>query len=599
MKLAILLLLPTLSLSVQSKDLLDILAKATNDVKMGFLACPGFLLVKTCGNLKCETEKGESRLTCPSDCRSTPIRSYNHQTLCDEYTSIYKPRTKEEIQSAVIEAKESGRKVKVVGKLHSATKTICTNGVVISTQNLNKVHKLERFHGEETVVTDPGVSINDLSEWLYERGKSIGMTMIGYNGVSVAGSTATGSHGSSLKHPTVMASLIRSIELVKADGSIHEYHSKNTTNNEWKALRTSLGMLGIITKMRLKVDPAFNLKVKVDYKKDDLLLKDKGYRELIGNCDWGQINWFPRLGKMMRSCAHKTDEPIQEAAENRLLWPNANPNSVVPLKQIIQLGACSKSLNCTLEKFRFMNFKSSPPFIVKNKKNKFVNTNEVVGKSHKISSSPFISIKEGFFQMDWELAIPEPFITQALNEVKKIAIDNKMCLPLIGAFIRFTKVEDTTLLAHSSEGGHFKPGSDVAFIELPVYLPSGFSEEELKKHTSPYLAFVNAMIEKYHARAHWGKNADWVFKKQIKLGSFQDKIQSFQSVLNKFDPEGLFSNNFGKTIGLSWPNLMPSTPTSCTNIHVPVCANNREYRNTCHAREAGHGLRDLSLGSCN
>ena len=166
---------------------------------------------------------------------------------------------------------------------------------------------------------------------------------------------------------------------------------------------------------------------------------------------------------------------------------------------------------------------------------------------------------------------------------------------MIGAFIRFTKAEDTTLIAHSSVGGKFLKGEDVAFIELPVYLPLNFNKKRLAKHEKPYKEFVNTMIEKRHARGHWSKNKEWVFQKQIELGSYQDKLSNFQHVLNRFDGHGVFANQFGQTIGLDWDRHDFDLSSPCSSKYFPVCdSNGNKYRNFCEAQKESA----ISLQSC-
>ena len=111
-------------------------------------------------------------------------------------------------------------------------------------------------------------------------------------------------------------------------------------------------------------------------------------------------------------------------------------------------------------------------FKTKNQTGKLVSTHDAIGYSHKITSSAFTDKAKGFFQMDWEIAVPATNLQDALLAVNDLVKKQKVCLPLIGIFIRFTRVSDETLLAHSTVGGEFKKGELAAFIEMPVYLPS-------------------------------------------------------------------------------------------------------------------------------
>ena len=77
-------------------------------------------------------------------------------------------------------------------------------------------------------------------------------------------------------------------------------------------------------------------------------------------------------------------------------------------------------------------------FKKENKKGKLKPTHEAVGYSHKITSSAFTDKAQGFFQMDWEIAVPASKLQEALLAVNELVEKQKVCLPLIGVFIRFT-----------------------------------------------------------------------------------------------------------------------------------------------------------------
>ncbi len=167
--------------------------------------CSGVKLVRTCGNKICD--KNETIKNCAADCLKDEIRSYNHQYICTGIKTIFTPKNITEVKEAVQKANEYGMKVRAAGNLHSANTQLCTQGVTVSTKNLKQIIGLETFNGEEVVNVEAGVTLGELSEWLHEKDRSLGYTLIGYRGVTVAGSTATGSHGSSPKHDAVLSSL--------------------------------------------------------------------------------------------------------------------------------------------------------------------------------------------------------------------------------------------------------------------------------------------------------------------------------------------------------------------------------------------------------
>jgi len=552
--------------------------------------CPGVKLSISCGDKICG--KGENINNCPADCIKGEIRSYNHEVICDKVKTVFTPESESEFQEAVSESVRNGMRVRIVGNLHSASTQLCNKSVIISTKKLKKIYGLTSVSGEETVHAQAGVTIGELSEWLHEKNLSLGYTMIGYRGVTIAGVTATGGHGSSPRHNSVMSSLIKEMTIVDSKGERKVINEKNTSVDEWKAFKASLGMLGGITSMKLKVVPQFNLKVKVTNHDIEEITKEQNLEEFVSPCDWGQINWFPGSEKFLFSCAKKTSEAAEKGAENTLLMPDF-PNFIIkPFKKVMQYGACFNKLNCMVERVRYWQMNWLSYFKKENKKGKLKPTHEAVGYSHKITSSAFTDKAQGFFQMDWEIAVPASKLQEALLAVNELVEKQKVCLPLIGVFIRFTRANEDTLLAHSVASGGFKKGELVAFIEMPVYLPSGFSKEKLKEHEAAYEEFARMLVMNFNGRAHWGKNRDWVFKEGIGRGSLNVNLNKFQNVLTKWDPTGVFSNQFGKNLGLKWSNYEDG---DCTDHYSPVCDNEGErYQNKCQARKSGK----LETGLC-
>lgn len=513
-------------------------------------SCPGLKLVLTCGNKTCD--ENEDASNCPADCVKAAVHSYNYQTLCTEYKTIYRPRTLEEARDAVKAALNANLKIRIVGASHSANDQICGQGIVISTEFLKEIHGLETFKGEEVVNVQAGVTQGELNEWLYQNDKSIGITPIGYRGVTIGGSTATGSHGSSSMHDSVLSGRIRSMTLITANGKIRTYHADNTSRDQWKALKASLGMLGFVVSLRLAVEDHYNLHVKVSYHKEKKLLREGGLLKQVENCDFGQMNWFPGSGKFLKVCGKKTQKKAHNGATNTLLQPDIPDLFVKPFKAVLQYSACHNWINCLLDKVRYWQYKIAPYFKKLNKKGKLKSSHNLIGPSHRMVSSAFTPKADGFFQMDWEIAVPGKNLDAAIKDVYKHIEKNKICLPLVGVFIRFTKAADETLLAHSGVGGEFDNGEPVAFIEMPVYLPSGFGPDRQAEYDKVFEDFARLLIEKHGGRAHWAKNRNWVFEKHVQMGTYRKKLQKFQNIVNQMDPTGIFSNSYARTIGLKY-----------------------------------------------
>ena len=71
--------------------------------------------------------------------------------------------------------------------------------------------------------------------------------------ISVAGATATGTHGSG-DHNGILSTAVSAVELVKADGSLV---TVDRSNPDLKALAVGLGAFGIITRVVLDIQPTY------------------------------------------------------------------------------------------------------------------------------------------------------------------------------------------------------------------------------------------------------------------------------------------------------------------------------------------------------
>jgi hypothetical protein len=516
--------------------------------------CPGLKLVITCGNKLCEPHFNETDLNCAADClKNVSVRSYNNITLCTGYSEIQIPKSIAEVVDLVKLANAKKLKVRPIGASHSATQVMCSQGMLIPVENLKQVIGISTLNGKTVVEAQTGVTVFELSEWLHEKGYALdGLPHMGFRDVTIGGAIATGSHGSTTKHHGVLSNIIEAIEFIDGKGVVHNLEKDGASPSEFKALSASLGMVGITTKFKLRIQKQFNLAVSVTYHSDKEILVN-GLLNTVENCDYGQLNWFPGVGKFMKTCGVKTQKVATAGANNELLSPNIPDFIVNPFKKILQLGACYNNLMCLIEDVRWLQYKLQPPFVVTNQQGKKENFKYLVGPAHRMVSSHLISKQEGFFQMDWEIAVPSSKAQEALIAIKNHAKENNTCLPLVGVFVRFAPIESQTLLAHSgADDKNWVEGETAVFFEMPVYVPIGYSKERFDAYEKQYVEFAKLLIERFSGRPHWGKNRQWAFDLVKANGSYQKNLEEFQTVINKYDPQGTYGNDFAKGLGFTW-----------------------------------------------
>ncbi|MEM6994166.1 MAG: FAD-binding oxidoreductase, partial [Myxococcota bacterium] len=426
--------------------------------------CEGMAFAANCGDAQCRGD--ETAENCPADCVEAHVTSYNAQTICTEVERLVEPTTTAEVQAAVRAARAEGLHVRVIGRTHTSNAQLCTDGVVVSTAKLNRALHIERFEGVETVVTEPGIRYGDLTQWLDDRGRSLGFAVLGTRDPTIAGAIATGSHGSSPRHTSVISTLLESVEIVDANGDVREYTRSATPERTWKTLTAGLGLAGIATKLRLRIEPTFNLDVQVSYHSDTALGTGAGPIDYVRECDYGQLVWFPGRKRVVKMCGIKTALPPELGATNRLLLPDFKRWVSGPAERALHYGTCNDHFNCaTLERARYRQFVREPPFYRKMAADQEDRSfHQVVGRGSRMMSSELTLAQDGILQHDFEFALPPSRAAAAYAAAREYFARDGICLPLVGVFIRFSKIEDEAWIAHTSASESFAEGGFVTFF---------------------------------------------------------------------------------------------------------------------------------------
>lgn len=162
-------------------------------------------------------------------------------------------RSEDDIVEAVTFAKNRGLKVRVAGTGHSNVPLIPNSGVVICTDKLKGIaaHDFEN----NTATIWGGTKIHDIGDALWELG--LGLSNQGdIDTQSIAGAISTGTHGTGLSLKS-LSSMVDALRIVDATGSVRTIDDSN--QHQMRAARVSLGLLGIVTQVKMKVTKAYHL----------------------------------------------------------------------------------------------------------------------------------------------------------------------------------------------------------------------------------------------------------------------------------------------------------------------------------------------------
>lgn len=145
-------------------------------------------------------------------------------------------------------------KVKILGTRH------CFNDIADSGYNLLSLNGMQEIRldaATHTVTVDPGVTYGQLGPYLDAKGFAL-QNLASLPHISVAGAITTATHGSGEKIGNLSAA-VSALELVTASGDLVNLN-RYSNSSELQAAVVSLGALGVITRVTLEVEPAYEVR---------------------------------------------------------------------------------------------------------------------------------------------------------------------------------------------------------------------------------------------------------------------------------------------------------------------------------------------------
>jgi FAD-linked oxidoreductase len=164
---------------------------------------------------------------------------------------LARPRTMDHLRALVARAP----RLRVAGTGHSFMPLCETDGLLISMDDM--AGRLEVAPDRQSVWTPAGWSISRLTQGLWDQGLSLA-NQGDIDKQAIAGALATATHGTGQTLGS-LSTLALAYELVLADGSVVECDA-DREGDLFEAQRVSLGMLGVMARVRLAVTPAYHLR---------------------------------------------------------------------------------------------------------------------------------------------------------------------------------------------------------------------------------------------------------------------------------------------------------------------------------------------------
>ncbi|XP_020213316.1 probable L-gulonolactone oxidase 4 isoform X2 [Cajanus cajan] len=240
--------------------------------------------------IKCSSEDTNTSCTVTNSYGMFPDRS-----IC-EAERVFYPRNEEEVVKVVASASERKKKVKVATRFcHSIPKWVCPDGQkgwLISTKYLNRV--LEIDAEAKSITVQSGVTLKQVIEESAKAGLALPYTPYWW-GLTMGGILGTGAHGSSLwgKGSSVHERVVE-LRIVTPAGPQDGYAKLQILTQQHPhlhAAKLSLGLLGLISQITLRLEPLFKRSITYLTKNDsDLGDQAAAFGQ---QHEFADIFWYP------------------------------------------------------------------------------------------------------------------------------------------------------------------------------------------------------------------------------------------------------------------------------------------------------------------
>ncbi|MDI1454154.1 FAD-binding protein [Streptomyces sp. ATE26] len=397
-----------------------------------------------------------------------------------EAKEFHRPGTQDALRSLVA----GSARVRVLGSGHSFNRIAepGRDGVLVSLAGLPPVIDVDT--AARTVRVSGGVRYAELARTVHAHGLAL-PNMASLPHISVAGSVATGTHGSGVGNGP-LATAVREVELVTADGSTAVVARGDA---RFDGAVTSLGALGVVTALTLELEPAYEVE---QYVFTELPLAGLDYEAVAGAAysvslftDWREPG-FRQVWVKRRTDQAPVDFP----------WAAAATGAMHPVPGM-------PAVNCTAQ------FGEPGPW------------------HERLPHFRAEFTPSSGAELQSEYLLPRPAALDALHaldavratvagvlqtcEVRTVAADPQWLSPAHGrdsVALHFTWIEDT-----------------------PAVLP--------------VVRRVEEALEPFDARPHWGK----VFTvPPAELRRRYPRLAAFRDLARSLDPTGKFSNAFVREV---------------------------------------------------
>ncbi|KAH9613277.1 hypothetical protein KSS87_005425 [Heliosperma pusillum] len=525
----------------------------------------------------------EEPVTCSngnSDCIVTNgYGSFPDRSSCRAADIVY-PLNEDQLISHVRDATMIQRKIKVVTRYgHSFPKLVCPDGedgLVISTKNLNKVLNFDVE--QQTMTVQSGMVLKQLIDEAAKVGLALPHSPY-WAGVTVGGMISTASHGSSLHGlGSAVHDYVVGLTIVSPGGLDDDYvkvRKLGVGDEDLKAAKVSLGVLGVISKVTFKLQPIFKRNLTFTTKSD----KDLGDKALTfgHEHEFADMVWLPS----QRQVIYRIDDRVP------VTTPGNGVYDFLPFRSLPQLilesvrAAEDLEESLGLATLRCINSKTVTTTLLASAfgltNNGFIFTGyPVIGYQNKMQASGSCLEHNQIGYCAWDPRINGEFyysngFTLPLSKVKSFVQDIQQLVNAKPSSLCGVEMYYGIIMRYVTKSsaylGKEENGIDFDITYYRSREPSG------SRLYDDILSEIEQMaIFKYNALPHWGKNRNVAF--QGVINKYKDG-NKFLDVRAKYDPLGLFSSQWTDQI-LGLKGGVTIKEAGCGREGLCICTNDTD-----------------------
>ncbi|MCY0887771.1 MAG: FAD-binding protein [Alicyclobacillaceae bacterium] len=407
-------------------------------------------------------------------------------------TIVY-PSTVEEVVSVVQSCAVRGQNLRVVGAGHSFTPLAATHDVLMSLDRLSGLVDVQVE--ERTATVWAGTRLKTLGELLHHHG--LAQENLGDIDVqSIAGAISTGTHGTGGNFGTIATQVI-GLTVVLASGKVVDC-SETSHPELFYALRVSLGALGVLVKVKLRLVPSFRMVY--ESRRMPLLECLNQLDELKADHRHFEFYWFPHTDMAQVKWMDETADAVQVRSMKKYFQDVVMENRVYGA--LSELCRTMPTLCKTVSRLSANN----------------VPVSRTVDYSHRLFATQRLV---RFNEMEYNL--PSAAMRETVLEMEEEVRRAKFAVHF-PVECRFVRGDDIWLSPAYQR--------DSAYIAVHMY--KGMEYE-------PYFTAMERIFRTKNGRPHWGKLHT---QRAETLAGLYPRWNDFQRIRAIVDPSGMFLNDY-------------------------------------------------------